>query len=176
MRRLLRALPVVFLVTGLGLPFGSTAAHAAVLDASCVGTQTATYSPGLTLTPAMQSVGANTVYTPCVSPGRPALTAARNTSFARQSLSCLDVDQTGSGSKIIVWNTGEISAFAFNRTVSHLAGTAVVTLTGAITAGVFAGDTAVEVITGPSLDILACFMPPGITGRAGATVLTISGR
>lgn len=49
-----------------------------------------------------------------------------------------------------------------------------VTLTGTITAVLFAGDTAVEVIVGATINTLACLSPPGITSRFGVTTLTIT--
>jgi hypothetical protein len=89
-------------------------------------------------------------------------------------LTCLDLAQPGSATKTFTWNTGQTSVFSYNRTITRVGGNTVITLIGAITQGLFAGDTAVEVIVGPTPDTLKCLTPPGITSVFGAVTLTIS--
>jgi hypothetical protein len=45
--------------------------------------------------------------------------------------------------------------------------------TGTITAGEFAGSTAILQITGPSLELLSCLQEPGITSRFQTVVFEI---
>jgi hypothetical protein len=45
---------------------------------------------------------------------------------------------------------------------------------GSITSGLFAGATAIGVITGPSINLLNCLAPPGVTSRTGVVTLTIT--
>jgi hypothetical protein len=89
-------------------------------------------------------------------------------------VSCLSIGQTGSSIRVITWNTGQTSSFSYNAMSSIVNGNTVVTLTGAITAGLFAGDAAEEVIVSPALNLLGCLTPPGITSLFSATTLTIT--
>jgi hypothetical protein len=57
---------------------------------------------------------------------------------------------------------------------SNVGGSTVVTETGTITAGLFVGDNAVEVITGPTLDTLECLSEKGVTDRVNALNLDIT--
>jgi hypothetical protein len=153
----------------------STPARAAEVDATCIGTQHTTFSPGLTLTPRDVTLTVNTLYTPCKSLSVPALTSATQTSsFVVPNASCLNPFDPGSGTKIIEWNTGQTSTFSFNRIGTNVGGSTIVTEIGLITAGLFAGDNAVEVVTGPTLDSLECLSETGITDRFNILKLEIT--
>jgi hypothetical protein len=52
-------------------------------------------------------------------------------------------------------------------TVSNPAGESVVTFTGSVVSGEFAGDAAVMVVTSATLNALACIAPPGVTSTSG---------
>lgn len=153
----------------------SNPARAAQVDATCTGTQHAHFSPGLRLEPRDVKVTVKTIYKPCKSLSVPALTSAmQNSSFVVTDASCLNLFDPGSGTKIINWNTGQTSTFSFNRIGSNVGGSTIVTETGLITEGLFAGDNAVEVITGPTLDSLDCLSEPGITDRFNILKLDIT--
>ncbi len=166
----LASLILVILVIGL-----SNTARAAEVDATCTGTQHVKISPGLRLKPRDVTVTVKTIYSPCKSLSVPALTSAtQNSSFVVTDASCLNPFDPGSGTKIIKWNTGETSTFSFNRIGTNVGGSTIVTETGVITAGLFAGDNAVEVITGPTVESLECLSEPGITDRFNILKLEIT--
>jgi hypothetical protein len=172
--RITHALVGVAIAIAASVPAGTSPAAADPLDVECGGTQTVTFSPGLLLVPTNQTVTVQAIYSPCVSASEPTLTAGHSGVTVHETRSCLDLAVPGTATRIYAWNTGQTSTFTYNRTVTSLGGDEVVTLTGTITAGLFAGDTAVEVIIGPTLDTLACLSPPGITSRIGVTTLTIT--
>jgi hypothetical protein len=170
----MRALVGVATAITIGLPAGTGIAAADPLDVECTGTQTTTYSPGLTLVPTDQTVNTHTIYGPCVSASTPDLSAGDRSITNHQMASCLDLPGSRSAVTTITWNTGQQSAFSFNRTVTHAGGNTIVIFTGTIVAGLFAGDSALEVVVGPTLSTLDCLTPPGITSRTGVVTLTIT--
>jgi hypothetical protein len=152
----------------------ASTASADVADATCVGTQTTTYSPGLTLVPAQQNIQISWIYAPCVSASEPAISSGLSSATRQASVSCLSIGQVGSSIRVITWNTGQTSTFSYNAMSSIVNGDTVVTLTGSITAGLFTGDAAEEVIVSPSLNLLGCLTPPGITSLFSTTTLVIT--
>ncbi|QFZ20889.1 hypothetical protein [Saccharothrix syringae] len=169
----LRALLVAAALT-TSLPALAPAATADPLDLTCAGTETVTYSPGLLLTPTPQTIGVNHVLAPCIPATVPGPTSGTTSASVQRTASCLDLAEPGTGQTTITWNTGQSSTFTYNRTVTNIGGNAVTTLTGAITSGLFTGDAAVSVITGPTINPLDC-LHPGLTRRTGVVTLTITG-
>jgi hypothetical protein len=163
-------------VVGVLLSIGpSHQARAAEIDASCVGTQHAHISPGLTFQPRDVTVTVKTIYSPCASPTTPTVASAtQNSSFVVTSASCLNPFDPGSGTKVLTWNTGATSVFSFNRIGNNVGGSTVVTETGLITAGLFAGDNAIEQITGPVVNTLDCLSEKGVTDRFATLQLVIA--
>lgn len=150
-------------------------AQAQVALVTCGGSQTTTYSPGLTNTAQTVQRAGQTLHTPCVSTAAP-FTFSGSTSFTSTSvLSCLSLTSANTGTDLITWSTGRTSTFSYNRTVTVVQGQTVVTLTGSITAGDFLGSTAEETITSVSLDLTACSSAQGITSTYGVSELVILG-
>lgn len=156
----------------IGIQSGNAAADP--LDATCAGTQTVTYTPGLVLQSQSEAIHFNNIFAPCTSSTVPGLTSGISTGTAQRLASCLDLAEPDSAILTIAWNTGQTSVFSYNRTVTTVGGTTVVTLTGVITTGLFAGDTAISVTTGPAINLLDCLSPPGITSRTGVVTLAIT--
>jgi len=169
--RLIRAFGTVAAIVAATIPVSGVTASAGILDAVCTGTQDATYSPGLTLVPTTQDIVTHHVYGACVSSR---VHAGERTGTNHQVQSCLTLVESSTGTSTVIWDTGDTSVFTFNRTVTHVGGNTVTTYTGTIATGLFAGDGATEVVTGPELNLLACLTPPGVTHRGGVTVLTIT--
>lgn len=115
----------------------------------------------------------NLLFAPCAS-SDPGVTAGTSSSNLTFTLSCLTLDEATSGQFILHWGNGRTSTFVFNRTVTYPAGQAVVVNAGEITAGEFAGDTAVMTVAGASVNLLACAVPPGVTSQSGPIVLEIT--
>lgn len=167
----LRALIAAALATGGLLPLAP--AHAASLDVTCAGTETAGYSPGLLLASQTTAVTVNGILAPCTS-SDPAITAGTYLQHFNSTLSCDTVLAGLSATRIFTWSNGQTSTFAYNRAINNVLGQTTVTFTGTITAGRFAGDTAIEQVVFVTPNVLQCLAPPGLTALGpGVAVLTI---
>jgi hypothetical protein len=160
----------VMLVMGPVGPAGAT-----VVDLTCLGTQQVRITPGLTFQPKPVAITVTTRYSGCVSPSMPAITSGVHTdSFVIPGASCLGpLLETGQGSETITWNTGQASTFSFARTGNTVGGATVVTQTGTISSGVFAGKSAVKAVVSPALNLLQCLFG-GVTDRTGPVTLTLT--
>ncbi|MFE9750166.1 hypothetical protein ACFYOT_35095 [Saccharothrix saharensis] len=134
-------------------------ASAGVLDVTCTppSSQIDTFTPPLTLAPQNVTVGIKAQYGPCVSLSNPALTSGSTDVTALvPGLSCLDLLQSGALTFTILWNTGQTSTISSSYTVTIAGAALVVTRTGTVTSGLFAGSAVLQVITGPATDVLLC--------------------
>ena len=166
-----RVVPVVLCAAAI-LP--AKASAAGLLDLTCTGTQTVTFSPGLLLTPQKTEIQANTSLEACLSASDGTVASGTSTSSRSSDISCVTLDEATSSTRTFRWSNGNTSTFAFNQTVTRATGVTVVTQTGTIVAGEFAGDAAVLTVTEAQLNVTQCLAPPGITGESGAVVLQIS--
>lgn len=139
----------------------------------CSGSNITTFSPGLRLTPQTVTLSYQESLSSCPVSSEPGLTATATASFPHTA-GCLNLDLGTSGSKTFHWSTGETSTFEFTIVGTTLLGQVIVTDTGTITAGKFAGSAAVEVITNASLSLLDCLAAPGVETVSGATTLAIA--
>lgn len=153
--------------------FAAPQAHADPVDLACVGTRTVTWSPGLTLVERDVTTNISTIYGSCTSPVAPEITSGTSFGSFQETSSCLTGLQPAAGQTTIHWNTGETSTFSFNVTITRVGGNAVITSTGAITAGKFTGSTAEQVVTNATLDTLDCLQPGGVTSATGALTFTV---
>ena len=164
--------------TVLGLMASTTPAVADALDVTCLPTssQTASFSPPLTLTPKPTTVTASTQYGPCTSTSVPGLTSgSRSATIPYPALSCLDLLNSAPLTFTITWNTGQTSTISGSTTVTTAGAALVVTITGNVTAGLFAGDSVVQTITGPSTAVTLCTLGLGTVSSIYAVVtLTIT--
>jgi hypothetical protein len=152
----------------------ASSARAAQLEVSCLGSQHVKISPGLSFVPKDVTLTVNAIYAPCTSSVAGLISATNSASFPIPGASCLNPFDPGSGTKQLTWNTGDTSVFSFTRLGSNLGGTNVITSTGTITSGLFAGASAIEVVVGPSLDAWKCLSEPGITDRYTTVTLQIA--
>ncbi|NUR27166.1 MAG: hypothetical protein HOV83_15195 [Catenulispora sp.] len=167
------SLTATALATAACLAGAAAPAHAAVTDATCVGSTSAHYTPGLTLTQQSTTVQAQFLFNGCTGTDASA-TAGSADRTVTTALSCLTPEVTGPGSITIRWSNGASSDFAFNRTLTHVGGQSVVTFLGQITSGEFSGDSATLVATSPNLNLLDCLAPTGVTNTAGVVTLEIA--
>jgi hypothetical protein len=175
LRRAASSCAVVVALGAIGGLISASPAQAGLLDATCTGTQTATYSPGLLLTPQFVFITASTSYTPCASVSDPAITSAHfGPSTFPTTMSCLDLLSTRSGSTTITWNTGETTTFSYTVTRTNSAGQYVSTYLGTVTAGKFLGDTVSQTFAGVTPNLIGCLAPPGVTSESGAAVLEVT--
>ncbi|MFD1146233.1 hypothetical protein [Saccharothrix hoggarensis] len=164
--------------TVLGLMAFATPATAGALDVTCLPTssQTASFSPPLTLTPGPTTVTASTQYGPCTSTSVPELTSgSRSATITYPALSCLDLVTSAPLTFTITWNTGQTSTISGSTTVTTAGAALVVTITGNVTAGLFAGDSVVQTITGPSTAVTLCTLGMGtVPSIYGVVALSIT--
>ncbi|MFI6510958.1 hypothetical protein ACIBCT_25410 [Streptosporangium sp. NPDC050855] len=148
-------------------------ASAAVLDVTCTGLQTTTYTPGVTLTPQTVQVNLDRNFGPCVSLSQPAVLSGTSNVVGNATLSCLDLLSPGDGTRTITWNTGQTSTYTYTRQIINLVGQTVRTETGSITSGLFAGKTVVQTTTLATVQITDC-LGEGVTGNSGPMTLNIT--
>ncbi|MEU4449306.1 hypothetical protein AB0K14_38250 [Actinosynnema sp. NPDC050801] len=130
-----------------------------------------TYTPPLTATPQDVAGSSSTQYGPCVSLSNPAITSGtRTASGPARGLSCLELLRNGSATLTITWNTGQTSTISFNYTVNIVGAAMVVTYTGTVTSGLFAGSTVLQVNTNPATDVLLCTLGLGTVPSTYALV------
>jgi hypothetical protein len=171
----LRSLVLVLTFTGCVLT-GVTAspALAAAGDLTCTTVQRTTYSPGVTFFPTPQTITLSTISAPCVSTSRPDITSGSAGFTVQGTRSCMTLDQVSSGTSFIGWNTGEKSIYTYTSTSRTIAGQILVTITGRVTAGPFHGDSITLVIASPVVNLIKCFIAPGVTSRIGVGTLVIA--
>ena len=159
------AVMMVAVLSAFGLSAGNAAAApppAGVLDVTCTGSNTSTYSPPLTLTPQASTTSASTLYGPCVSLSQPAITSgSRSATISHPSRSCLDLLNSQTVNFTITWNTGQTSTVSGNAVTTAVGAALVVTVTGNVTSGLFAGSSVVQVNTGPATDVTLCTLGLG---------------
>ncbi len=134
-------------------------ASAGVLDVTCAppSSVTATYTPPLTTTPRNVAISSTAHYGPCTSLSHPAVTAGFRARTANdQEQTCFDLLDVVSLTFTITWNTGQTSTISANRTINIVGAALVLTDTGTVTSGLFAGSTVVQTTTGPAADVLLC--------------------
>lgn len=156
-------------------PAGSAAAgptaqaQAGLIDLSCLGTNDASFSPGLTFTTRTVDIEAEGEYTDCVS-SDPAVTSGTYTASGEGTMSCLAGGHAGKFT--ITWNTGEESTIEFTNTVAaRPGGEMVVVATGTVVGGKFVGDRYDGTFTLFQLDPIACLSPQGVRSATGPTTL-----
>ena len=134
----------------------ATPAAASTLDVTCAGSDSITFTPPLTLAPQTVTISASTQYGPCTSSSVPGLTAGSRSFTINATRSCLDLLNSAPVTFTITWNTGQQSTVSGNATASHVGAALVVTITGNVTAGLFAGDSVVHTATGPATNTVLC--------------------
>jgi hypothetical protein len=147
-------------------------ASADPVDLTCVSSASSTYSPGLSLTTQATSITTAGQLDPCVSVSDPTVTSGTFGSTFTRTTSCLALLDTGTGTRVFHWSNGNTSSFTFSSTSTYVTGQIVTTLRGTITAGEFAGSSAVQVVAFVA-DLTKCLLPGGVTGSTGVGDLTI---
>ncbi|KAG0204255.1 hypothetical protein BGX28_003750 [Mortierella sp. GBA30] len=153
--------------------------RAALVDVVCTGTETATYTPGLTLellsNPQPIQVDVIGILDHCISSDGDIKSGTYHESF-NATVSCLSLLDPRPGTRVFRWSNGKTSTFPFNRALNDVGSETTVTFTGSITDGEFAGDTALEQVVLLSLNTLQCLSPCGITKLGPGTIaLTLTG-
>jgi hypothetical protein len=142
----------------------AAASTSGLLDLTCTApsSEATTYSPPLTPAPQDVTFSSTVQYGPCVSLSHPEIeSGSRSLRVLTPDRSCLTLLEAAVSQFTITWNTGQSSTISGSRTATVVGAALVVTITGNVTSGVFAGDSVVQTSTGPATDILACTLGLG---------------
>jgi hypothetical protein len=157
------------------LVFTAPSAHAVDL-VTCTGSEISRYSPFLSNTPQLVETRIDALYQPCVNALNPLefRTGVASGTIGARTRTCNDLFTTQPGERVIRWSTGRTSTYTFNTTVTMLAGGVLQSIhRGQITAGDFAGSTAVEVVVLAQTALDAC-ATTGVPSVGGPITLTIA--
>lgn len=142
------------------------------VDLTCLGTNHARLSPGLTLATRTVDIEAEGAYTSCAS-SDPAVTSGTYTASGQGTMSCLAGGHAGEFT--ITWNTGEDSTIEFINSVAlRPGGEVVVVATGTVIDGKFVGDRFDGTFTLFQLEPIACLSPQGVRSATGPTTLLLT--
>ncbi|MBW4569865.1 MAG: hypothetical protein KME31_18125 [Tolypothrix carrinoi HA7290-LM1] len=155
--------------------FVNQSARAQVLELTCTGSQTTTYSPGLQLTPQPTNLTIQGAATTCTSLTDSSVKSGTYTATGQVTNSCLLSSPTPAFDLTINWNNGQSSTISFtsNTVLSPLATTQVVS-TGQVTSGLFQGAMATSSVTVVTPQATQCLSPGGVTTLSGPLVLTLT--
>jgi hypothetical protein len=144
-----------------------------VADMTCTtpSSNVLTSNPPLTNTTQIVTLTSQSSLGPCVSLSEPSVTSGSWTSVTPNvPIDCSGLLGANTGTHTVTWNTGQTSTLSGNR-VSSIEGAAlVVTFTGTVTSGLFAGDTVVEQFVGPSTNITLCELGLGTVSSIYSTM------
>jgi hypothetical protein len=138
---------------------------------TCAGTQSATYSPPITFTARLTTVGLSESYSNCVDN---AGIVAGNVAFTvTQSANCGLMLTSSAPVTTYAWNNGKTSTVRFSTTeVGRLVnGSTVVTSIGSVTGGFGQGAMAIRALTTVPPNPLLCFTT-GVAQESGPVSLT----
>ncbi|MFL6111070.1 MAG: hypothetical protein ACJ786_06935 [Catenulispora sp.] len=149
---------------------GSAQSQLGVLQ--CLGTESDTYSPGVTLQARQFTVTTAGRFTSCLDGAGAVVSGAYGPERFTLDAGCSDLFDAFHSVRTIRWNTGDTSVMEGNGQSNEAAGQVITTITGTITQGRFQGQSAVQTITLPQPGVLQC-LTTGYTGATGVTTLTV---
>ncbi|MFF4160937.1 hypothetical protein [Streptomyces sp. NPDC001678] len=138
----------------------------------CQGTESVSYSPGVTLQPRHFDVTTQGRFVSCVDVGGKVSSGSYHETFSLFA-GCNDLLEGFTAQRTFRWSTGDTSVADISGSSTEAAGQVVTTITGKVVKGRFKGRTAVEVIVLPQPGVLQC-LTTGFTGATGVTTLTIT--
>jgi len=148
-------------------------AHAEPLGLlQCQGTETVTYSPGVTFQPRDIDITTDGRFGSCVD-GEGGVTSGSYGERFTILAGCNDLLDGFQGPRTFTWNTGDTSVIEATGSSTAVAGQVVTTITGTVTHGRFQGRTATQIIVLPQAGLLSC-LTTGVTGTTGVTTLTLA--
>lgn len=162
---------VVAALAAAGSVLATGPARALPVGQVCIGTWRVAYNPPITDTLRTVSATLSANFPHCTDPEAPS--ASYSQTFT-DTVSCLTLLNTGSAAHTFVWGNpaAQPSAFAYDYTVSDIAGQAVITSTGKITSGKYAPDTAEQISVLVTPDPIQCALS-GVATLTGPTTTTI---
>ncbi|MFJ9130297.1 hypothetical protein ACIRJS_40065 [Streptomyces sp. NPDC102340] len=161
------------LLTSAFAVLAAPAAHADPTLMTCTGTGLQTYSPGITLTTRETVVTNTSDLTSCA--GGPVSSGHHRFGPFTTTASCLYTPPAGPDAFDLTWNDQTTSHYVGTYTVLTTGGQLIVTSTGTITSGRFAGKALQEVVTYTAPNLLQCATPEGVTSVSGPITIVIAG-
>lgn len=162
--------PAAMVIAGtLFVPPAEARSHTAT--ATCAGSQTVTYSPGLTDRPRNVTINGTTTLRHCVSATGPTTTGGTSTFTGTGTFSC--TSGTYTGTRKITWSNGRTSTLSFGSGVSVNGPESIVTIKGTVTGGEFAGQKWGGTFTMFTTKPTACAAQSGLTTASGPLLLSI---
>ncbi|MGW2158882.1 hypothetical protein [Nonomuraea sp. NPDC001699] len=149
----------------------ATGARAAIGLTKCAGSQTVTYTPGLTDQPREVTVSGTAPLIECVSSSDPTISRATSTFSATGTFSC--TSGTRAGSRRITWNNGNTSTLSSTSAVSLNGAESLVLIKGVVVDGEFKGTRWTGTFPMFSTKPQACLTEQGLAGVSGLLTLSI---
>lgn len=146
-------------------------AHAAA-PAQCQGTETVTYSPGVTFTPRNIEITVSGQFNSCIDGAGQVTSGTYGEQFTIVA-GCNDLLAGFEGQRVVQWNTGDSSIIEGTGSGTAVAGQVITTFTGTVVQGRFQGASAVQTVTLVQPGVLQC-LTTGFTNATGLTTLTIT--
>lgn len=175
-RRLVARILVSCLIAAASCLAFAGPSHALVNLVACQGTSTVTYSPGLTNATQPVTISGTINFGLCLSISHPLITwgTVSGGSGGPVPVSCAILEATSSGTSTLNWADGSSTTYDYTTAINPgLNGEQVVTITGAVTGGLFLGGRVVI-----QADFLfvngSCETTTGLTSRSGPTTLLIT--
>jgi hypothetical protein len=149
----------------------ATGARAAIGTTDCTGSQTVTYTPGLTDQPREVTVNGKADLTRCVSSSDPTISQATSTFSATGTFSCTSGRRAGT--RRITWNNGNTSTLSSTSTVSVNGAKSLVLIKGMVVDGEFKGAPWTGTFIMFSTKPQDCLTAQGLTTASAPVVLGI---
>lgn len=148
-------------------------AHAQTTLVQCVGTETDAYSPGVTFQPHEFSITLTGLYSSCLDSSGQVTSGSYGPEQFSLNAGCDNLLEGFTATRTFTWSTGDSSVLQGSGQSTEVGGTVITTITGTIIRGRFQGESAVQTITLPQPNVLAC-LTTGYTGATGVATLTLS--
>jgi hypothetical protein len=172
--RLLGVTVAALVAVGSALIMAGPAHATSTADETCVGTTSATYSPGITDTPSSTDFTLADAYDTCV--GSDSTITSGYDGFSGTITTSCNVLDAVPYVDTVHWNNGSESVIYFTTLdVDTELDAQVVVLDGDVISGEYAGDTVVETSEFLISNLLGCLAPGGLTSTSGTTELEITG-
>lgn len=143
---------------------------------SCIGNETATWSPGLTNKVQPYLIAVDNRWSSCSIGGSPAQVSARSQAQFSVVESCAQFGVPANATWLIKWSNGATSTFKFEATVNISGGNFMITAPGTIMDGAYRGSLAIATFTllnSAGLFTNGCDTPEGVTTVSGPSTLLI---
>ncbi|MGW2597963.1 hypothetical protein [Streptomyces klenkii] len=170
-RRLRAAALVAAMLFGAVAPVPASASPRQSGQLQCLGSESVSYQPGITLLPRLIHVTVDGHLASCVG-GDGAVKSGKYHEEFTLNTGCNNLLEGFRARRAYAWNTGDSSTADITGSSTAVAGQVITPVTGTITHGPFQGRKLLQLIPVPQPSVLQC-LGSGLTGATGPTTLTI---